>query len=106
MAWWCPDRIDDIIDALSSKKDKERDKKLDEILLIVQHIKQKQEEFMGQVFTDLDSLRQAIDAATNAVAQKIADLSSKTTNSMTDAEVAQIKADLQAEVDRLNALAA
>jgi predicted nucleic acid-binding Zn-ribbon protein len=72
----------------------------------VEEIDRKVDTFMGQVFTDLEALRVAINEATNAVAQKISDLSGQISNSMTDEEVANLKAGLQTEIDRLNALAA
>jgi ABC-type phosphate transport system auxiliary subunit len=79
---------------------------LTEILSTVERIETKQGENMTQVAQDFESLRQAIDAATTAVGNKIADLSGQITNSMTAAEVTQLKAEFQAQADKLNALAA
>lgn len=56
--------------------------------------------------TDLKALTKAIDDATNVVATEITDLKSQIHNSMTDAEVADVKAGLQAQADRLSAIAA
>lgn len=53
---------------------------------------------------DLKDLTAKIDDATNKVAARIDALASKVTNSMTDAEVAEVKTGLQAEVDRLTTL--
>lgn len=61
---------------------------------------------MTQIGKDFESLRQGIDDATNAVAQHIADLSSRITNSMSDQEVAALKDEFKAQADRLNSLAA
>ncbi len=55
---------------------------------------------------DLKDLTKKIDDATTAVAARIDALTAKITNSMTDAEVADVKAGLQAESDRLTALGA
>lgn len=60
-----------------------------------------QGEKMHKEFLDLSK---KIDDATNAVATRIDKLSSQIKNSMTDAEVAEVKASLQAEVDRLTVL--
>ncbi len=49
---------------------------------------EKETEIMSQVAQDFESLRQAIDTATTAVGNKIADLSGQITNSMSASEVA------------------
>ena len=59
-------------------------------------------ENMHQDYLDL---AKKIDQATNAVAARIAALSDKVKNSMTDEEVAEVKAAFQAEADRLTVLA-
>lgn len=58
---------------------------------------------LSQDFLDLSK---KIDDATNAIASRIATLSGKVKNSMTDEEVAAVKTSLQAEVDKLQALGA
>jgi len=61
---------------------------------------------MAQVTQDLRDLSAKIDAATNDVAARIAVLSGQIANSMTDAEVAEVKAGFQATIDRLTVLGA
>ena len=58
------------------------------------------------VSQDLKDLTAKIDDATNKIAAKIDALTQKITNSMTDQEVADVKAGLQAEIDKLTALGA
>ena len=72
----------------------------------VLQIQQKQEVFMGQVFTDLEALRTALDAATTALAAKLAALEAQITNSMTDEEVATLKEGFKEIEDSLKAMAA
>jgi len=55
---------------------------------------------------DLKDLVAQIDTATNQVASRIDALTAKITNSLSDSEVADIKAGLKAEVDKLTALGA
>ena len=81
-------------------------KKLNQIEGRLVIIERKEDNIMTQVAQDFESLRTAIDSATNAVAQRIANLSNKITNSMTDQEVASLKAEFQQAADRLNVLAA
>lgn len=53
---------------------------------------------------DIKDLAKKIDDATTAVANRLDALSNQIKNSMTDQEVADVKASLQAEVDRLTVL--
>ncbi len=62
------------------------------------------EKFMATVAQDFESLRQALDAATNAVAAEIQKLVQGLKNSMTDAELATAKSGFQAVADRLTVL--
>lgn len=55
---------------------------------------------------DLKALTAQIDAATTKVADRIGALTGQIKNSMTDDEVASVKAGLQAEIDRLVAIGA
>lgn len=55
---------------------------------------------------DFKDLAKKIDDATNLVAGRISTLSGQIKNSMTDAEVADVKAGFQAEIDKLTALGA
>ena len=59
---------------------------------------------MATVKQDFEALRQAIDDATNQVAARIDRLSQGIRNSMSDQEVAELKAGFKAEVDRLTLL--
>ncbi len=61
-------------------------------------------DYLMALSQDLKDLTKAIDDATNKVAARIDALAAKISNSMTDAEVAEVKAGLQAEVDKLTAL--
>ncbi len=54
---------------------------------------------------DIKTLLTQLDAATNAVAANIAQLAGRITNSMSDAEVADIKAGFAAEQARLEGMA-
>ena len=72
----------------------------DEMLTLLRAIKA-QGERMHQELIDLAA---KIDEATNAVAARIDRLSARIKNSMTDEEVAQVKAALGAEVARLTDL--
>ncbi len=56
---------------------------------------------LSQEFLDLNK---KIDDATNAVATRITNLQGQIKNSMTDDEVANVKAGMQAEIDKLTAL--
>ena len=69
-------------------------------------IQSKQEEFMGQVFTDLEALRVALNDATNALAARIEALAPLIKNSMTDEEVEQVKMGFAKIVTDLNVIAA
>ena len=71
--------------------------KIEEVLRLLRELKMA----LSQDFLDLAA---KIDAATNAVAARIAALGDKVKNSMTDAEVASVKTALQAEADRLTVL--
>lgn len=73
-----------------------------EALTLLRDLKS-QGERMHQDYLDL---AKKIDDATTAVANRIDKLSGQIKNSMTDEEVAQVKAAFQAEVDRLTALGA
>lgn len=53
---------------------------------------------------DFDAALAKIDDATNAVSARLDRLSQQITNSMTDAQVADVKAKLAAESDRLSAM--
>lgn len=66
-------------------------------------VSQLKEKVMG-LATDMTNLIKAVDDATNTVAARIDRLSSRITNSMSDAEVADIKAQLAAESTRLTTL--
>ena len=55
---------------------------------------------------DLKDLIGKIDTATNKIAERIDALMSRLTNSMTDAELTEVKAGFQAEIDKLTALGA
>lgn len=59
---------------------------------------------MANVSQDLKDLSAKIDQATTEVANRIDRISQQLTNNMTDAELADVKASLQAEVDRLTVL--
>lgn len=80
--------------------------RLDAIGLKLVIIEGKEDQIMSQVAQDFESLRVALNDATNAVAAKIATLTASITNSMTDAEVASLKAGFGAVATQLNALAA
>ena len=71
--------------------------KMDEILRSVKELRMT----LSQDFLEL---AQRIDAATTAVASRIATLQSSIRNSMTDEEVQAVKAGLQVEIDRLTVL--
>ena len=66
-------------------------------------LERKVDELMG-VANDIKALLTQIDAATTAVANRLADLAGRITNSMSDAEVTEIKTQMAAKVDRLTAL--
>lgn len=70
----------------------------------IEELSRQLEEFSMAVSQELKDMTKKIDDATNAIAARITDLMSKITNSMTDAEKAEVLAGLQAEVDRLTAL--
>ncbi len=55
---------------------------------------------------DLKAMNASFNDAINKVAAEIGDLKSQIKNSMTDTEVADIKAGFQATIDRLTALGA
>ena len=55
---------------------------------------------------DLKDLTKKIDDATNKIAARIDTLMGKITNAMTDAEVNEVKAGLQSEIDKLTSLGA
>ncbi len=78
--------------------------KLDRILHILKLISQKEDTLMA-LADDLKAAIAELDTETNAVAANIAQLASRITNSMSDADVAAIKAALSAESDRLTTLA-
>jgi hypothetical protein len=80
--------------------------RLDSISLKLITIEGKEDILMANVAQDFEALRVALDDATNAVATKIATLTSSIKNSMTDAEVANLKSGFGAVKDTLNALAA
>ena len=61
-------------------------------------------EVLLAVSNEIKDLVAKIDAATNDVAARIDRLSGQIHNSMTDAEVNEVKAGLQAEIDRLTGL--
>ncbi len=74
--------------------------------LVINHlerIEQKLEQIMS-VAKDIKALVAAIDKATNDIAARIALLLQKVGNSMSDVEVTDVKAGLQAEIDRLTVL--
>lgn len=77
--------------------------RLDRLEALLQRVLENQETIMA-VSQDIKDLAAKIDQATTAVAGRIDRLSQKITNSMTDAEVAEVKNALQAEVDRLTAM--
>jgi len=77
--------------------------KLDQILNLLRGIKLQGEKLMA-IAKDIKDLTQKIDEATNAVAARLDGLGGQIKNAMTDAEVAEVKAGLQAEVDKLTAL--
>lgn len=79
---------------------------LSEITARLISIERKEDKFMADVASELELLRTSLDAATNAVAEKIQALTNSIKNSMTDAEVASIKSGFGAVVTRLNDLAA
>ena len=94
-----------IKDYVKSRSKKLEDK-LDEIIRRLIIIEGKEDKFMADVASELELLRTSLDAATNAVAEKIQALTNSIKNSMTDAEVANLKSGLGAVVTRLNSLAA
>ncbi len=73
------------------------DRKQDEILQQLKELRMS----LSQEFLDLNK---KIDDATNAVATRITNLQGQIKNSMTDDEVANVKAGMQAEIDKLTAL--
>jgi ATP/maltotriose-dependent transcriptional regulator MalT len=75
------------------------DDRLDLIVSLLKEMKMA----LSQDFLDLSK---KIDDATNAVAARITLLQGQITNSMSDVEVANVKAALQAEVDKLTAMGA
>ncbi len=78
--------------------------KLDRILHVLKLISQKEDTLMA-LADDLKAAIAELDTETNAVAANIAALAAKITNSMSDADVAAVKAALSAESDRLKTLA-
>jgi hypothetical protein len=80
--------------------------RLDGINLKLVIIEGKEDKIMSQVAQDFESLRVALNDATNKVADKITQLTSSIKNSMTDAEVSNLKAGFGTVADQLNALAA
>ena len=66
-------------------------------------IERKVDELMG-VAQDIKDLAAKIDAATTAVATRLETLLQRVTNGMSDAEVADVKSQLQAEADRLTVM--
>lgn len=76
----------------------------EEILSRLQQLKIQGETIMGQLAQDFEALRVAMNDATNTVAARIDRLTAGIKNSMTDEEVAALKAGFQAESDRLNTL--
>ncbi len=78
--------------------------KLDKVLASLDLISKKEDTLMA-LADDLKTAIAALDTETNAVAANIAQLASRITNSMSDADVAAIKAALSAESTRLTTLA-
>jgi CRISPR/Cas system-associated protein Csm6 len=71
--------------------------KLDEVLIRLKKME-------ASMHEDFLALAAQIDTATNAIAARLTANSQLIKNSMTDAEVAQVKTAFQADIDRLTAL--
>lgn len=83
---------------------REMTERLFELELKVELLSRRLEDIGMAVAQELEALRVAVDNATNAVAARIDKLVQGLKNSMTDAELAAVKAGFQAEIDRLTAL--
>lgn len=66
----------------------------------------KLEELQMAVSQDIKDLSKKIDDATNVIADELKDLQAKIKNSMTDAELADVKQALQGNIDKLTGLGA
>ena len=71
----------------------------------LQRIEEKEDRIMTQVAQEFESLRVAVADATTQVGLRIDQLSAGITNSMTDQEVATLKAGFAAEAARLKIMA-
>jgi archaellum component FlaC len=80
-------------------------KLLKQILERLEGIERKEDKLMVNVAKDFEALRVALDTATNSVAAKIDELRAGITNSMTDQQVADLKAGFGAISERLTELA-